>query len=1435
MEIAEVLRANNIRYKELNKLSGYLSNLYGIRKYEFSEETDADSVKEIVKNWMKFIFTTNLIIVHSKSANAIRHFFPKNDGLEEDFFHLLKSAFKVINIDISKKEENPARPNERTYFYFQNYKSIMRFLLYCDGEPPLLDKLNKIKDIFLKSEVYIFFTEDFMGQIFKEKGIINQNNLTITKFFTEILKISSYKRHSFYRWREEKYLPVQVVLQLKNLEIFNQNYDTNFFKYISSIKFGKTKSEEKFEKKFLVEIKNNYKEIILNLFPQTESNLGNFLNLIFSLPKIEYERRNLLPLFDEFISNYDLPDHKEVNLIVKEIRRRLLNPETDVILKSLTLKNFKSYDEEVIDFEDGINIFYGPNGSGKTTLIEAIFFSLFHLEVEFNMHLRQTYDYESLPIIGPVAETIPISFIYPKVNVIQKNKKFCRVILELLKGDNPITIKREVWRSGQQELSINGNDILKNIREKLEFIKLIKNSEEKEINFEDKLLLINKKKGEISLPVNSEFDYDFLYDELSSHVILQEIHKSYGEYGMYFDIEEIYASFNNTYRFIDSVSIEDSINLDYYNRFFGLNYIIDTIKHYIEGLGKNETLIGQDTSLLYAELNFQNIFPKINYVDEEIFKTGKIGDKCISCEKTFDDARDFLIYYVCQKCGSIYCGECAIVIRSKSCEVCDEDIDYIKFLYRIFDVDDFYNLLKLKGFYKGLEVEKGLEIIAALGIPYLIGAYLNDWPEFLLEDIHSIQLKTTIKKIIHQYEDFILEIKEGTLEDLSYYTNNPSLNILFTLAKKLLNENYESKSLEDDVVLFLAKIKSGIKTTSNKIINFIILNELKKCYKKIDKSFLKLNPLEEKALELHWNSLKKEIDDINEVNIDGASMFEGWKPFEIRQINLLIKLIHVMEPFFFDSQTENLVNFLTEISYSSDYDKQKIEDVKKGIPSEKIEELLLDYKILVNRMRNQLHIIEKITFNNEMIKNFISTLKFDENFLIILKDIYSYLFKLKFEIAQSMYKEESKSNFGHTDISSFIDDSGSLKIIYKNSEEIYPFENLSGGERSKFLLILVSILIKMSNKNSFYLIDEPNELIDPLNIDDLKKTLYNLFSNKQIVICTFIENYKKFKPALIHQVNKGSDGISRLERVSPEPNLPDFKFSLEYFNNLKTNFQEKIKIDEFEKFGEFTTRKTDKMEIKFTGFDETPMISINSDDNNIKGYLSNQFLSQLSNLIFRGNSMISGVTGSGKTSLIKRYLAFGTEEPKFGRLIIDVFGEYKEVAKLIGRGKNIYQIIDKVPTNSEILEFNELILNSNTLFLDISPLEPVSQNEFLIKLFTAILSYRDDLKSEDLKAMIFLEDMGFTEDSIEVIEKFLRTSRKFNISLTLVTQRILEELVPFMDTFISFKTTNNKDINILLNISFDFSSENFKKLKNGQFIVNSMFLTTSPILTLNIV
>ena len=44
-----------------------------------------------------------------------------------------------------------------------------------------------------------------------------------------------------------------------------------------------------------------------------------------------------------------------------------------MIVKSLKLKNFRNYNQEEINLEKNINIFYGKNAQGKTNIIEAIF------------------------------------------------------------------------------------------------------------------------------------------------------------------------------------------------------------------------------------------------------------------------------------------------------------------------------------------------------------------------------------------------------------------------------------------------------------------------------------------------------------------------------------------------------------------------------------------------------------------------------------------------------------------------------------------------------------------------------------------------------------------------------------------------------------------------------------------------------------------------------------------------------------------------------------------------------------------------------------------------------------------------------------------------------------------------------------------------------
>ena len=56
-------------------------------------------------------------------------------------------------------------------------------------------------------------------------------------------------------------------------------------------------------------------------------------------------------------------------------------------INTLTLKNFRNYQKEVVKFEDGLNILVGKNAQGKTNIIEAIFFiySSYFLKLLYNI------------------------------------------------------------------------------------------------------------------------------------------------------------------------------------------------------------------------------------------------------------------------------------------------------------------------------------------------------------------------------------------------------------------------------------------------------------------------------------------------------------------------------------------------------------------------------------------------------------------------------------------------------------------------------------------------------------------------------------------------------------------------------------------------------------------------------------------------------------------------------------------------------------------------------------------------------------------------------------------------------------------------------------------------------------------------------------------
>ena len=46
-----------------------------------------------------------------------------------------------------------------------------------------------------------------------------------------------------------------------------------------------------------------------------------------------------------------------------------------MFIKNIKLSNFRNYNEQEIELDKNINIFYGNNAQGKTNIIEAVYLS----------------------------------------------------------------------------------------------------------------------------------------------------------------------------------------------------------------------------------------------------------------------------------------------------------------------------------------------------------------------------------------------------------------------------------------------------------------------------------------------------------------------------------------------------------------------------------------------------------------------------------------------------------------------------------------------------------------------------------------------------------------------------------------------------------------------------------------------------------------------------------------------------------------------------------------------------------------------------------------------------------------------------------------------------------------------------------------------------
>lgn len=678
----------DVNLEDLSLIMGYLKEFYGtfedlsmfiIDLEEIFNNIDSNkkAKEEFIKKLIQLLLFYNITILKSRSASAIRHFFPpeiSEDNLPYNFGQFvkaLKKAFKFINIEIElkktkeegedkKSEDLQKKRNTKLYFYLKDYESILRFLLYWDTKwlPFPENKLNKLRTFLSTPNIYLYFDRTFMEQFFGENGLIERNSLTTTKFFEDIFDLSSYKRHSIYKWRDENFFPATVLYDI-NKSKYRDKIDIDYYKYIKHIKIGKA---QEINKTLLDQIKDNYENNLDRFIPASDSMLGFIL---YYAPYLAEEKFNPLQEYNGFLEKIHSEQLAKYSTEIDKIKDILKVPESLITIKSIRLKNFKAYSNIIIDFQKGINIIYGENGSGKTSILDAILFALY-LDSWHEVHINDFYN-------------LDLKFL--NTHVIRVGEKFCEVELELEKEEEIIRIIRKLWKNGKHEIKINNVDLYDKIKKRVveEFKKEALEIEESPVyDFEGgkeltprrvpiiKFFINNKlnqifdnllRRKELSFSyklildeyegfhVNTKgIDFDQNFDTISRYfsayfeIIYEEIKSEYNKVNCLFSRNDIYSSLFQEYEHIRAY-----IDLDYSKLH---NFILDKfgvkfIDDYFIYNEREQLRINQMANFDLIKIYSKFLLPKID--SETLFNFSKSPDYI---EKTITELEPkFRLYY----------------------------------------------------------------------------------------------------------------------------------------------------------------------------------------------------------------------------------------------------------------------------------------------------------------------------------------------------------------------------------------------------------------------------------------------------------------------------------------------------------------------------------------------------------------------------------------------------------------------------------------------------------------------------------------------------------------------------------------------------------------------------------------------------------------------
>lgn len=141
-----------------------------------------------------------------------------------------------------------------------------------------------------------------------------------------------------------------------------------------------------------------------------------------------------------------------------------------MIIKSVSLENFLSHKDTIVEFDRGVNVIIGPNGAGKTSIVDAIIFALFSDRVrgdrindiirrdskEAKVELEFVIDNKEYKIENVRSKTTSDIVVYENGNTLAMGKNnVAREVTKILEMSKDIALNSVFVRQGEIALLLD--------------------------------------------------------------------------------------------------------------------------------------------------------------------------------------------------------------------------------------------------------------------------------------------------------------------------------------------------------------------------------------------------------------------------------------------------------------------------------------------------------------------------------------------------------------------------------------------------------------------------------------------------------------------------------------------------------------------------------------------------------------------------------------------------------------------------------------------------------------------------------------------------------------------------------------------------------------------------------------------------------------------